>query len=305
MNVGITDAQVSLKAFGVNGSVLGETPTPLLIPPDGILSFDNVLQILGVVDNYGPIEVTSLNNVPLVAASRVSSAKRSGGFFEGVRYEDATTTQIIPDVVDNADLRTNLGINNVTGQTATVMVRLVSKEGTELGAAPVSVAPKGLTQLNNVVRQLLKMDGVTNFDGYIRLESNQAILGWVSQIDNTTNDPGFAVSKGQGATRLLVQSTANVGSFKSSLVIVNTGNADAIVDIVMRDVEGRTRGESRGFVIPARGYFSSANILESLGVSNNYGPIEIISTNAQPLVATSRVYSTSGTSGFFEGQPVE
>jgi hypothetical protein len=102
-----------------------------------------------------------------------------------------------------------------------------------------------------------------------------------------------------------VQSTANVGSFKSSLVIVNTGNADAIVDIIMRDVEGKSRGESRGFVIPAQGYFSSANILESLGVSNNYGPIEIISTNAQPLVATSRVYSTLGTSGFFEGQPLE
>src|SRR6185436_12622568 len=131
-------------------------------------------------------------------------------------------------------------------------------------------------------RTLMNLPDVANVDGYVQLQSDQPIFGWASQIDNLTNDPGFAVSKGQGATRLLVQSTANVGSFKSSLVIVNTGNADAIVDIVMRDVEGRTRGESRGFVIPARGYFSSANILESLGVSNNYGPIEIISTNAQP-----------------------
>jgi hypothetical protein len=64
------------------------------------------------------------------------------------------------------------------------------------------------------------------------------------------------------------------------------------------------KGESRGVVIPASGFFGTANILESLGVSS-YGPIEIISTNGQPIIATSRVYSTSGTSGFFEGQPIE
>jgi hypothetical protein len=142
-------------------------------------------------------------------------------------------------------------------------------------------------------------------EGYIRLESNQPIFGWASQIDNSTNDPGFAMSKGQGAARLLVQSTANVGSFKSSLVVVNTGSMDAVVDIVSRDANGAVKGESRGIVIPAGGLFSTVNILDTLGVSSNYGPVEIISTNGQPVMATSRVYSTSGTSGFFEGQPIQ
>ena len=169
----------------------------------------------------------------------------------------------------------------------------------------MSVAPRGLTQVNNVVRQLLNLQDVANLDGYIRLQSNQPIFGWASQIDNVTNDPGFAVSKWQGATRLLVQSTANVGSFKSSLVVVNMGSAVALVDLISRDAEGNVKGESRGMVIPAGGFFSTANILEMLGVTSSYGPIEIISTNGQPIMATSRVYSTSGTSGFFEGQAIE
>ena len=159
--------------------------------------------------------------------------------------------------------------------------------------------------MNNVVRQLLNQSGVTNFEGYIRLESSQPIFGWASIIDNATDDPGFAEGKGAGSTALLVESVANMGSFKSSLVIVNMGASSALVDILSHDVTGQINGELRSIVIPARGYFSSDNILERLGVSNNFGPIEITSTNGQPIIATSRVYSTLRTSGFLQGEAVE
>jgi hypothetical protein len=268
------------------------------------MSFENVLQSLGVTDNYGPIEIASLNSVPVIASSRVSSTTRSGGFFEGLKYSDASLLQTIAHVVDSGEIRTNLGINNPTEFPATVAVRLFDRNGRELASTTTSVAPRGLTQMNNIVRSLLNLSDVANVEGYIQLQSNQPIFGWASQIDNLTNDPGFAVSKGYGATRLIVQSTANVGSFKSSLVVVNMGSIPAVVDVISRDTEGVVKGASRGVIIPASGFFGSANILESLGVSS-YGPIEIISTNGQPIMATSRVYSSSGTSGFFEGQPIE
>ena len=271
MNVGYSAAHVALKAYGTSGEVLGQTATPLSISPNGVLTLENVLETLGVVDNYGPIEITSLNNMPLIASSRVSSTSKAGGFFEGLRHSEASPTQTVAHVVDNAEIRTNLGINNVAEFLATVMVRLFDKSGVEMAAVPVTAPAKGLTQINNVVRQLLNRGEVANADGYIRLESDQPIFGWASQIDNSTNDPGFAMSKGQGAARLLVQSTANVGSFKSSLVVVNAGNADAVVDLVSRDAEGAIKGELRGTLIPKGGFFSTANILESLGVSSSYG----------------------------------
>ena len=289
-----------MKAYGTSGQLLGQSSTPLVIGPNGTVSFENVLQSLGVTDNYGPIEITSLNNVPIIASSRVSSATRSGGFFEGLKYTEASLVQTIAHVVDNSEIRTNLGINNPTEFPATVAIRLFDRNGREIASTSTLVAPRGLTQMNNVIRTLMNLPDVANVDGYVQLQSDQPIFGWASQIDNLTNDPGFAVSKGYGATRLIVQSTANVGSFKSSLVVVNLGSAPAVVDLVSRDSEGVVKGESRGLVIPASGFFGSANILESLGVSS-YGPIEIISTNGQPIIATSRVYSASGTSGFFEG----
>ena len=302
MNIGFSTAQVAMKAYGISGQVLGQTSEALSIPPNGILSFDNVLDSLGVKDNYGPIEITSLNEVPIIASSRVSNANGAGGFFEGLDYANASTLQYVPHVLDTNATRTNLGINNVTDVTATVTIRLFDQHGSLMASRPVSVASRGLTQLNNIVRQMLSRSDVTNQEGFLQLDSNQPIFGWVSQIDNSSDDPGFAVSKGTGSTHLLVQSTANVGSFKSSLVIVNTGVSDAIVDIISHDSEGNIQGEARGILISKGGFYSTVNILQTLGVNSSYGPVEIISTNGQPLLATSRVYSNSGTSGFFEGQ---
>jgi hypothetical protein len=191
MNVGVTTAQVAMKAYGTSGELLGQSSTPLVIGPNGTVSFENVLQTLGVTDNYGPIEITSLNNVPIIASSRVSSTTRSGGFFEGLKYSEASLVQTIAHVVDNSEIRTNLGINNATEFPATVAIRLFDRNGRELASTSTSVAPRGLTQINNVVRSLLNLTDVSNVDGYIQLQSDQPIFGWASQIDNLTNDPGL------------------------------------------------------------------------------------------------------------------
>jgi hypothetical protein len=305
MNVGSSTAEVSLKAYSTDGLLLGQTASSLFISSNGVLSFENILQTLGISNNYGPIEITSLNDVPIVASSRVSSANSTGGFFEGLDVADASLIQIIPHVIDTAELRTNIGINNISDSPASVRVRLFDKNGVERGMISATVAPKGLIQINHAVRELLNISDLSALEGYIRLDSDQPIFGWASQIDNVTNDPGFAASKNQGSGRLVVQSAANVGNFRSSLVIVNTGSADAQVDLVSRTVDGGLQGQLRGLLIRARGFFSSSNILASLGVSSSFGPIEIVSINGQPLMATSRVYSFSGTSGFVQGQPIE
>jgi hypothetical protein len=305
MNVGFNTAQVLIKAYDLNGSVIGQTQTPFSLTPRGMLAFENILQTLGVTDTYGPVEIVSLNDVPLRAVSRVSGAGRSGGFFEGISFSDASRVQIIPHVVDSAELRTNLGINNVTNDPATVIVRLRDTNGSELGNLTTSVPAKGLVQLDHVVRQLVNIQGTSNLEGYVELESDQPILGWASQVHNVTNDPGFVVSQAWASTRLLVPSATQAGKFTSSLVIVNVGNDNALVDISSRGTDGAITGQLRSIFIPARGYFSDAKILESLGSSQSSGSVEIISTNGQPIIATSRIYTTSGTSGFLDGQSME
>ena len=303
MNIGSESAQVSLRSYDSAGVVTGQT-LPISLSARGSVTLENVLAALGVKDSFGPLGITSLNDVPLLATSRVSGANQSGGFFEGLEYSDASRVQIIPQIVDRADTRTNLGINNLGDHAASVQLRLRSRDGSKLGVLEVTVPAKGLTQLNHVVRQLINLDIASDLEGYVELESDQPIRAWASEIDNKTNDPGFDVGQAQGSNRLLLRST-NLGNFRSSVVVVNGNDAAAIVDVVSRDEGGRIQGELRGLSIPAKGYFGSANVLQTLGVSQGSGTIEIISTNGQPVIATSRIYSNSRTSGFLGGQQLK
>jgi hypothetical protein len=58
-------------------------------------------------------------------------------------------------------------------------------------------------------------------------------------------------------------------------------------------------------VSPPGGFLGFTNILECLARFNSYGPVEIISSNGQPLLASSRVYSLSSTSGFLEAESLD
>ena len=304
MNVGSSDAIVQMAAYDTNGGLVSVVLMPVVVRGN-VIAFDNVLENLGISQGFGPIEITSLIGATLIGVSRVSSLSNTSGFFEAVRDTAATTHQIVPHVIDTAELRTNIGINNPSNNQASVTIKLFNAEGIELGSLPTSVPPHGMTQINHVIRQVLGRTEMTGLQGYITVEATQPVIAWASQIDNVTDDPGLAISQAGGNSHVLIQSAANAGNFKSSLVIVNTGTSTAIVNLTSRDSNGNLTGQLQNLSIPAHGFFSVPNILERLGVSENFGPVEILSTNGQPLVVTSRVYSTSGTSGFFAGQPLE
>jgi hypothetical protein len=54
----------------------------------------------------------------------------------------------------------------------------------------------GLTQLNSINATLAGGASSANREGYLRLEGDQNIVGWTSQIDNLTQDPSLVVGKG-------------------------------------------------------------------------------------------------------------
>jgi len=305
LNIGTSVARISIKAYDASGVVIGQTQTTTSLSPKAVLRLDSVQSALGTSDNFGSLEVASLNDIPLLATSHVSTQNDFGGTFEGLNSSSASRSLVVPNVVDRAELGTNLSINNVNDRSAHVTVHLKVQDGSELGALEVTLPPKGLTQLTDVIRQLLQTPWVSNLEGYIELGSDEPILAWASQIDRATNDLAVTLSQGQGANRLLVPSASNVGAFRSGLALVNTGNGEAFVDILSRAADGEIQGQLRNVFIPAKGCFSWADILESLGITRGSGSLEIISTNGQPLVGTSRVRSASRGSGFLAAVPVE
>jgi len=73
---------VQVIARDNDGNLRGTTT--LSLPPHGLMTSEDILASLGLAGTFGPLEIISMDNKPLLAVSRVYSAKRTGGYFEGL-----------------------------------------------------------------------------------------------------------------------------------------------------------------------------------------------------------------------------
>jgi len=172
----------------------------------------------------------------------------------------------------------------------------------QLGNLTTTVPAGGLTQLNRVNLAFGVASPGANLEGTLRIEADQDIVAWTSQIDNLTQDSSFVVGKNLQPVKLLIPSATRVGGFTSNLVVANLDASPATIELKFRDVEGNLKASSVE-VIPGNGLLSPADILSKLGLTENYGPLEIVPVSGKPILALSRVYSLQGTAGTFEGVP--
>lgn len=213
-----------------------------------------------------------------------------GGAARGQLVE-ANQSSSIPYALDDGIFRSNLGIQNLTNLPGLVVVSLAGETGTG-SALSVHVPARGFVQLPNVNNLL----GVGPL-GVARLDTDQHVEAFVSTIENATNTP-YVIPMMSKGTRLAVAAVTNLGGrYVSSLVVSNEGRAAAMVDILARDISGAVSGQLTGVTIPAGGFFYRADILTTLGISSGYGPLEIRSTNGQPVSALSLVVNASNNRG--------
>ncbi len=314
LNLSPGQALVDVTALSRStGQPIGNSLRNVSIAGHGFISFNNILQALSVPGEYGPVEIHSTNGTLLAAVSRVSGLSAStSGFFTAQDSNSGSQSEIIPFVIDTDTFRTNLGLNNLSGTVANVQIALFDQDGNTRAstASPIQVAPQGMVQINGILRFLINgssNSGLTNQQGYLRITSDQPIKAFATQIHNVSQDPSIENSVSAGSSHLLLKSSANL-TFQSTLVIVNPNNSP--VTATIRSRQGETNGNgnitaTQSIDIAAKGYFESENILQSLGATSNFGPIEILSAPGSPLIAVSRVYSVTGdTSGFFNAEPL-
>ena len=312
LNLSSNAALVDVTALNrTTGQAVGTPLANLNIPGNGFISFDNILAALSVNDSFGPVEIRSTNGAMLVAVSRVSGVGTgTSGFFAAQAVDSGSLVEVVPFVIDTDAFRTNLGINNLGTGTATINMALMAADGTTQAStsSPIQVPPLGLVQINNIVRFLLNgssSSAVTQQQGYLKITSDQPIKAFATQIDNLTQDPSIENSVAGGNSNLLLRSSANT-NFQSSLVIVNPNGSAITVSLIARQGGATNNGAvtgTRTVNIPANGFFFTNHVLEDIGATSSFGPIEIHTTPTMPVIAVSRVYSTTGnTSGFFNTQ---
>ena len=304
LNVGDAAAEVTLLQRDSSGSLLHRQE--VAIPSRGSFQSGDLHADFGIGKVSGPLEILSTNGVPLIATSRVYALDSgTSGFFRGLDLEAASSQAVIPISRESGEFRSNLGITNLSEEPAKVEVHLFDSEGTRLGMTSEQVPPFGLVQLNRVNRRLSGSGEGADTLGWIQLSADRPVAGFVSQINNQSSDPGFARSDVLSSSKLLIPSATNVNQFRSTITIVNAGNGEeARVRVRVRNRQGQTIGESQNLTLPSNGIFHLDDLLGSLEVPSNFGPVEIESLNGVPLLAVSRVYSIhDDTGGFFLAQP--
>jgi hypothetical protein len=304
-NTGSDGASVTLRQRDTSGTVLSESS--FLISTHGFFSTDDLHNYLGLSNVFGPLEILSTNSAALAATSRVySSSSGTSGFFDAVDTTTVSHSGILPISLDSASFRTNLGIDNLSNSTASVQVTFLNAAGISLGSKAVTVPAYGLFQ-DNVYLLFSDVPGMqaaaSGTLGYLLLNSSQPVTGFTSLIDNLTDDPSIALCVTGGGTRVLIPSSTNVDPFRSSLMVINlSASSPAPITLTVRDSDGNIIGQDTTHVIPQNGFFSVDDLLTSLNIKNNYGPLEVDSTNGAPVSVVSRIYSNNHTSGFFQGQ---
>jgi len=188
----------AITARSTDGSQLASLGGQLA--PGAVYRTFDVMTDLGIPgEPFGPLSIDTAQPVALAAASEVRSASGTAGFFPAVSVSSAAVQKLVPEIVDTGDrgtpgtFRTNLGLNNLGPEEASVRLELAGSVGNILGSATVQIPSKGLRQIDNVARVILSQSGATGVRGYIRAFSTQPVHVWASKIDNGTDDPSIVM----------------------------------------------------------------------------------------------------------------
>jgi hypothetical protein len=202
-NGGTTDVPINLTFYPGNGFAGFGTPViaaPRTIRAGEILVLDNVLPTLfNRTGTGGSIVVTTTSSSSLVATGRTYTAVENNGTFgqfipgvtpaEGIALGDRAL-QIL-QLEESDQFRSNIGLNELTGNSATVRLTLQLPDSKVTSATEVTLAPNEFLQL----RPILGLNpGKQTYNARLTVEvigGTGRVTAYGSVIDNESKDPTY------------------------------------------------------------------------------------------------------------------
>ncbi|MBK9967368.1 MAG: hypothetical protein IPP07_21825 [Holophagales bacterium] len=196
-NRATTDAAVTLQFLGHDGDGRGGARQVVNLAAGKAVTWADVLGgVFGVSSGYGAIRVGS-PAASLNVLGQTSTPGPAGGTFgqsvpasaEGDLLTSGTVRAIVA-VREDARFRTNLILTNATEEELVVDVKLLSGAGAQLGTGSYRLAPLGMRQVTQVVRDLGVTADLLNGQLLISTATPKGEFAtYASVIDRTTNDP--------------------------------------------------------------------------------------------------------------------
>lgn len=202
-NGGSTDVPINLTFYPGNGFAGFGTPVtapPRTIHAGEVLVLDNVLPALfNKSGTGGSVVVTTASNSSLVATGRTYTAVENNGTYgqfipgitpaEGIGLGDRAL-QIL-QLEESDQFRSNIGINELTGNGATVRLTLQLPDSLVTPSTEVTLAPNEFLQL----RPILGLNpGKQTYNARLTVEvigGTGRVTAYGSVIDNESKDPTY------------------------------------------------------------------------------------------------------------------
>jgi uncharacterized repeat protein (TIGR01451 family) len=187
-------ATLTFHPFGGAATVRETT-----VQPGQVLTFDSVLRsYFGVQDTGGTVHITTANESNLVLTGRTYDQREQGTygqFIDAFLPSDAAsvangrTLQLV-HVEDSPRYRSNLGIAETSGETATVQVQILASNGNPLTTFNRTLQPYALLQFRAI--RDLGLGDVYNARLTVRVTGGDgSVVAYVSVVDNQTQDPTY------------------------------------------------------------------------------------------------------------------
>jgi uncharacterized repeat protein (TIGR03803 family) len=195
LNTGVQRANVELTYFGKGGPFLQTT----FVPPG---AQSRLVDVVGQLGGSGSGTMKVVSDQPLRISSRTyaevpvcptcSSVATVGQDYPALDVRgglEATQSAYLPGLAENRRFRCNIGLANLGGDQATVLVELYAGDGDKLAEYTVQLAESEWAQETQPFKSKAAQTAMERGYAKITVQSGSGIFAFASLIDNITSDP--------------------------------------------------------------------------------------------------------------------
>ncbi|MEN8165096.1 MAG: hypothetical protein ABFS37_13275 [Acidobacteriota bacterium] len=200
-NLSASDRQVTVTYTprGTDGTT-SYLDTTVSLPALSAVSWTDIVAELFSTTGAGALEIRGAS---LAVTSRTSTPGTDDGSYgqgippvhpEQILSGSGTATATMAGVEEGTGFRTNLGLCELWGESATVSISIMDQSMSELGNRSYELRPYENIQINRVAAEIAGVTTLANGVVTVAVTSGSGRIGaYISVVDNATGDPTYIV----------------------------------------------------------------------------------------------------------------
>jgi len=284
----------------------------IFLPGRALLEIDDLFDsIFGEVQATGEIILRN-PGWPLLSTSRITTESaqdgRFGQFISPAQGRDDARSYL-GHISGGEQFRSNLGISELDGHSATATIRLFSTDTGDPVADPIRLDLRAysLRRLDRILE--IYAPGVQ--DAWAAVDSNESVQAWVSIVDELSGDATFVPAVSAGVKKfwlvpVIARSSGRAEStWRTQVRILNPGAESRILRLEFRNLVFQSVMTRDLEVGPGEVAILEDPVLQLFGQESGSGSLRILPLEDETaLVISTRIYNQTERGSYGQSIPV-